>query len=442
MEIGIDEFGSEGENGPEGVNRSEGENGFTVNGAVRVGEVLARSTPIHWDEAVALLQELIDTLTSTNRDDVPGFDDVFIDADGVVTVHGRRRGERGPVAAGHALHSLLATADVPVALRLFVTQATAPDTHESLKAFAEGLAYFGKSGRSELVRAVYDRYRVAGGGAPAPTRPRTSSPPDVPPAVQKAAFTPPVRPRKRVLPRWAFPAAVVAVAVSAISVVWLSMGNANSVISGSGEAAADVPAEAPALNAATTPAASSTPARPQAPVTMTSSAAAQTAADPPRRIGAAPLSTSPSREGTDTNSARVPQIISFETLRAPTMPPSFDSSASRPAVVTDRRERTIDVDSAKTIYSRDDTDVQPPVMLYPQMPPPLIVGGPPEGIVNSMELVIAPDGSVERVRLVSTPRRMADMMLLSGAKLWKFAPAVKNGEPVRYRTTLSWTVFP
>jgi hypothetical protein len=37
---------------------------------------------------------------------------------------------------------------------------------------------------------------------------------------------------------------------------------------------------------------------------------------------------------------------------------------------------------------------------------------------------------------------MADMMLLSGAKLWRFSPAVKDGKPVRYRTTLSWTVFP
>jgi outer membrane biosynthesis protein TonB len=100
------------------------------------------------------------------------------------------------------------------------------------------------------------------------------------------------------------------------------------------------------------------------------------------------------------------------------------------------------VGSAKAIYSRDDADVQPPVMLYPQMPPPLVVGGPDEAIVNRMELVISTDGSVERVRLVSEPRRMSDMMLLSGAKLWRFAPAVKDGVPVRYRTTLSWTVFP
>jgi hypothetical protein len=33
---------------------------------------------------------------------------------------------------------------------------------------------------------------------------------------------------------------------------------------------------------------------------------------------------------------------------------------------------------------------------------------------------------------------MTDMLLLSGAKLWKFEPATKDGQPVRYRTTVSW----
>jgi hypothetical protein len=37
---------------------------------------------------------------------------------------------------------------------------------------------------------------------------------------------------------------------------------------------------------------------------------------------------------------------------------------------------------------------------------------------------------------------MPDMMLLSGAKLWKFTPAYKDGEPVRYRTVLTWKGFP
>jgi hypothetical protein len=84
--------------------------------------------PIRWDEAVAVLQEILETATTTGGADapIPAFEDVIIDREGAVRIQGRRRGERGPVAAGRALHTLLATADVPLPLRLFVTQANAP----------------------------------------------------------------------------------------------------------------------------------------------------------------------------------------------------------------------------------------------------------------------------------------------------------------------------
>jgi outer membrane biosynthesis protein TonB len=59
-----------------------------------------------------------------------------------------------------------------------------------------------------------------------------------------------------------------------------------------------------------------------------------------------------------------------------------------------------------------------------------------------MEIVVSATGEVERVRLVNGPTRMPDMMLLSAAKSWRFRPALKDGEPVRYRTTASWTGFP
>ena len=77
-------------------------------------------------------------------------------------------------------------------------------------------------------------------------------------------------------------------------------------------------------------------------------------------------------------------------------------------------------------------------MLYPQLPPPpLVISGSNDDSVNVMEIIIGGDGSVERVKLVSPPRRLTDMMLLSGAKSWKFTPASKNGLPVRYRMAFS-----
>ena len=61
-----------------------------------------------------------------------------------------------------------------------------------------------------------------------------------------------------------------------------------------------------------------------------------------------------------------------------------------------------------------------------------------DGRGNISVVVIAE--AVERVQLVEGPARMIDMMLLSGAKTWRFTPAFKDGEPVRYRTVISWAV--
>ena len=418
IDIGIEDFGT------------EGGDGVAVGGAVRVSDVLERSIPIHWDEAVALVQELVDTVTSANRDDIPGFEDVLIDASGVVTVTMSHRGDRGPVAAGRALHELLSTADVPVALRLFVTQANVPDTHASLQAFANGLAYFGKSGRTELISSIYSRYRSAAGDAPTAVVPRRKPMPPPVPVEPKEAFVPPVR-KKRALPRWAVAAVAAMVVIGALAMVWQTIGGATgqSPLSAA-KSAARAAADFLTLPTPATQTASTTPEAPlPSPQPSTSAPAKPQAATPQQRLDAAARKLPKSRESGD-----VPAIVAYETLRAPVMPSGFDPSAS-----TDAEAKAA---LAKAIYTREDADVQPPVMLYPQMPPPLVVGALSEGIVNRMELVIATDGTVERVRLVSTPRRMADMMLLSGAKLWRFSPAVKDGEAVRYRTTLSWTVFP
>jgi hypothetical protein len=90
------------------------------------------------------------------------------------------------------------------------------------------------------------------------------------------------------------------------------------------------------------------------------------------------------------------------------------------------------------IYSDDDQDVVPARLLTTQTGGPLFRGIQPD--MNTMELLISPQGRVEQVRLISPTKRMTDMLLLSGAKTWKFAPALRDGEPVRYRTMFSWEV--
>jgi hypothetical protein len=127
--------------------------------------------------------------------------------------------------------------------------------------------------------------------------------------------------------------------------------------------------------------------------------------------------------------AAVPGLRSAPTV---SLPPVYDSVV-RVAAAPALEER------AARVYSIADGEIEPPSMLYPQLPPPVFAGN---GAINSMEVIVSETGGVEHVRLVSTPQRMTDMMLLSGAKTWKFAPASHNGEPVRFRMIVSWAATP
>ena len=59
-------------------------------------------------------------------------------------------------------------------------------------------------------------------------------------------------------------------------------------------------------------------------------------------------------------------------------------------------------------------------------------------MANALELLITETGVVQRVKMLSPPARMPDIMLLSAAKNWKFQPALKDGRPVSYRLTFNW----
>ena len=90
---------------------------------------------------------------------------------------------------------------------------------------------------------------------------------------------------------------------------------------------------------------------------------------------------------------------------------------------------------ASPIYTKDDPDVTPARLLTSQNGAGLDASITD---VNSMELVISKLGRVEQAKLSAPAKRMTDMVLLSSAKTWKFAPAMRNGQPVRYRTVYSW----
>jgi TonB family protein len=87
-----------------------------------------------------------------------------------------------------------------------------------------------------------------------------------------------------------------------------------------------------------------------------------------------------------------------------------------------------------SIYTATDLNVAGPSLQPSQLPWQW-----PKDVrrTDTLEVLIAPDGNVERIRLLTVPRRMTDAMALSAAKAWKFAPATKDGAPVRYRLLLT-----
>ena len=407
--------------------RPEDNAGAAPADTVSIGALLAHATPVHWDEAVAIVQSLLDLLTTSGKElPVPRLDDVCIHAGGTVAILPTGRGDRGPAAAARTLHALLSGNDVPVALRLFVSQATAPETYASLQEFAAGLAYYGKPGRADLIQAVYRRYAAAHNGRthhPAPTTVRAVEP-------EPIRNTEPARRTSSTGSRWRPPSWVVPVVLTVVALgvgVWVlskaEFGSAQTVAAGGQAGSPAAVAESPA-GAVSSGEPSARPAN--------GDRRSATAAKAPIEVTSVP------RQSAVTARGRV------EVVALPSAPVATGAQELEPSAAVPSLSSTTPFVAAETdrVYSGDDSDVQPPTMRYPQLPAPLMMSSSRSERVNRMEILVATDGSVERVRLVGIPARMPDMMLLSGAKLWRFSPALKDGEPVRYRTFVTWSGFP
>ncbi len=402
-----------------------------VNAAVSLDEVIARGTSVHWDEAVATVEELCDVAIAASGDEapVPALADVLIGSHGDVTLR-RSRGENSPTAAGRMLHALLANADVPMPLRLFVTQSTAPETHRSLREFAAALAYFGKPARARLIQDVYVRCMELGRlGRP------VAHPVPVPVPVRETESSKESRnsqhSKRRVFMRRAVMVASLCLAIGA-AWIWMNRatrtpveGAAARVLSNAATMIADLGQQ---VREVLRPAAAPSAPLPAEPPTPRSRAKGKSGATP-LAVAAAPTPLVGRRVTTTTSG-----VLELATaIPSVAVPPSGGASTEASAIATHT--------PAAPIYSNADSDVDPPVLLLPQLVPPPVGAGSAAG-VNRMVVVVSPDGTVERVQLVDAPSRMPDMMLLSGAKTWKFAPAVKDGEPVRYRTVITWSGLP
>jgi hypothetical protein len=394
-------------------------------------DVVDRGVSVHWDEAVAIVEEFCEVAIAASGETaaVPDLKNVLIGSSGRVALR-RTRGDNSPTAAGRMLHTLLSSGDVPMPLRLFVTQSISQGTHQSLREFARGLAYFGKPARERLIQDVYARCAQAGASA--------ANAPAVPPPLPKHENEAAKKsdrqrqPKRKSIRGLVLAAAAVGMAGSA-AVLWKSgrpgpdvQGSAARVLSQAADVLADLGQQVrDKLGSTAAP-----PLEPVAESSVTTESKRPTR--PSSRPAASDSEPAPlvNRQVSKPQSARAWQL-------AAAVP---NVVASQPAAVYEQltpREM-----EPEAVYSSADQTVEPPVLLFPQLPPPLMVHGQSATMVNRMVVVVSPEGTVERVKLVEGPARLTDMMLLSGAKTWRFTPALKDGEAVRYRTEISWAALP
>ncbi len=91
----------------------------------------------------------------------------------------------------------------------------------------------------------------------------------------------------------------------------------------------------------------------------------------------------------------------------------------------------------KTVFSADDAEVVPPVELERHMPawnPPTQLAAARE-YSGVLEIVVDEKGRVERASLLRSVAPFYDTQLLEMATSWKFRPAMRDGQPVKYVKT-------
>ena len=145
---------------------------------------------------------------------------------------------------GQLLQAMLTDADVPVQLRLVVSQATAPTpSYSSLTEFDLALEYFERPDRAELLRALFARAAAAG---PANESEVALTLDRIAPLQEAATATVPARKRTR-MPRLAVGIIATIAAVAALTTAGaLYVRNSDTIVDG-GKAAAATAAAADVL---------------------------------------------------------------------------------------------------------------------------------------------------------------------------------------------------
>ena len=400
---------------------------------VSVADLLDRRVALEWFESVAIVAGLCSTLVERQVTGVPALSDIVLMPGGTIAVAGNGE-DMDPAALPRVLHQLLAVVPPPTALRLFVLHAISTEGDRSPAAFEKAVAYYERPGRDELIRAARQKYFDTPLPLPGSTAPKPFELPVIEP---KPEPTPTAvatrRPRRRIL------AIGLALSASAIVVVVAAGrgGHAPSahvlktvdvLLAKTGEVGRSVAhAVAGSLTSRSVDQAEMAAASEETPAPAPTVKGRRTRNRPSSiESSAAPIIEEPvttdATEGTAVPEPEPVPASTPETSLEPVPAPIADTS------------NAVTVEPTPLSASADDSTIVPPRLLEPIRLPAWVdpVSKTP---LSSIELEIAIDGTVSRVRMISPAVRLTDMMILSAAKTWVFEPASHEGRPVPYRLT-------
>jgi TonB family protein len=115
----------------------------------------------------------------------------------------------------------------------------------------------------------------------------------------------------------------------------------------------------------------------------------------------------------------------------PAAPPEGTPAAPAPSGVPASTAAT--PPAAARVYGPNDTEVIPPVPIrqdIPRWPASYLPAGSPDGIV---EVVVDETGAVESATIRQSLNKFYDSQLLEAARTWRYQPARKGGQAVKYR---------
>jgi hypothetical protein len=382
-----------------------------------LADLLASHLQMQWFEVVAIAQGVSHAILQTAGaadPTAPQLSHVALTSLGTVEISAGVPATDSPILFVRGiLHAL--PENKPVQLRLFVLQLDSPSHIATLRDLSTALEYFERPGRSELIRAVVNRY-LATGHAPLEPRPDIEEPKTT--SADKA---------KSLVTRWRpwLAAAVFAAAAASLFGMgywWLNGARGT-------KTRTPVSARLRTVLAATRSVAAGNL---QALGERIGLVSAREKSDPV--VGKEPSRQPRARAASVRREAALAAPRpSGEDIGAPpptAAPPTADAPREAASSV-DELSHDVSTVEIGAVYDSRDADVTPPIELWPHVPN-LRSGIAPANIA-AFDIVIDEAGAVESVRARVPLKRWDHVMLLSAMKAWRFRPATKDGHPVKYR---------